>query len=340
MNATEKPKAFRLRKIALIVGVAALLNSCAEVQSQQKPIKIDGSSTVYPITSAIAKNYQKTNPNTKIETGFSGTTGGFRKFCAKEVDIADASRPINAQEMQACNKAGVRFIELPVAFDALTVVVNPQNTWAQDITVAELKRIWEPAAEGKITNWNQVRPGWPDRPLKLFGPGKDSGTFDYFTEAVVGKVDASRNDYTASEDDEVIAKGVIQDPNALGYFGLAYYEDNQGKLKAVPVNSGKGAIAPSLKTVEANQYQPLARPLFIYVNAKAAQDNPELKDFVKFYIKNAPQAVKTVGYVPLPEEGYRLAEVHFNRAKVGTVFDGKAQLDLTLAELLRKQAKF
>ncbi|XWK85947.1 MAG: PstS family phosphate ABC transporter substrate-binding protein [Phormidium sp.] len=340
MKLTKKPQAFRLRKFALIVGVAALLNSCTQVQSQQKPIKIDGSSTVYPITNAIAKNYQTTNPNAKVETSFSGTTGGFRKFCNKEVDIANASRPINTQEMQTCNQAGVRFIELPVAFDALTIVVHPQNNWAQNITVAELKRIWEPAAEGKITKWNQVRPQWPDRPLKLFGAGKDSGTFDYFTEAIMGKVDASRNDYVASEDDDELVKGVSQDPNALGYFGLAYYEENQGKLKAVPVNSGKGAIAPSLKTVEANQYQPLARPLFIYVNAKAAQDNPALKDFVKYYIKNAPQVVKTVGYVPLPEEGYRLAEVHFNRAKVGTVFDGKSQLDLTLAELLRKQAKF
>lgn len=340
MKATEKPQASRSKKIALIVGVTALLNSCTQVQSQQKPIKIDGSSTVYPITSAIAKNYQTTDPNTKVETGFSGTTGGLRKFCAKEVDIANASRPINAQEMQTCNQAGVRFIELPIAFDALTIVINPQNSWAQNINVAELKRIWEPAAQGKITNWNQVRSEWPNQPLKLFGPGKDSGTFDYFTEAVIGKVDASRTDYTASENDEVIAKGVMQDPNALGYFGLAYYKKNEGKLKAVPVNSGKGAIAPSLKTVEANQYQPLARPLFIYVNAKAAQNNPALRDFVKFYIKNAPQTVKTVGYVPLPEEGYRLGEVHFNRAKVGTVFDGKAQLDLTLAELLRKQAKF
>lgn len=340
MKVTEKPQVFRLKNFVLIAGVAALLNSCAEVQSQQKPIKIDGSSTVFPITNAIAKNYQTTNPNTKVETGFSGTTGGFRKFCTKEVDIANASRPINAQEMQTCNKAGVRFIELPVAFDALTIVVHPQNNWVKDITVAELKRIWEPAAEGKITNWNQVRPEWPDRPLKLFGPGKDSGTFDYFTEAVIGQVDDSRNDYTASENDDVIAKGVMQDPNALGYFGLAYYEENQGKLKAIPVNSGKGAIAPSLKTVESSQYQPLARPLFIYVNAKAAQDNPALRDFVKAYIKNAPQVVKTVGYVPLPAEGYRLAEVHFNRAKVGTVFDGKSQLDLTLAELLRKQAKF
>lgn len=340
MKATEKPKAFTLGKFALTIGVAALLNSCAGAQSQQQPVKIDGSSTVYPITDAIAKKFQAANPNAKVEVNFSGTTGGFRKFCAKETDISNASRPINTQEMQACNQAGVRFIELPVAFDALTIVVHPQNNWANNITTAELRKIWEPAAQGKIVKWNQVRASWPDRPIKLFGPGKDSGTFDYFTEAVVGKVDTSRSDYTASENDEVLAKGVSQDPNALGYFGFAYFEENENKLKAVPVDSGKGPITPSRKAVESNQYQPLARPLFIYVNAKAAQDNPQVKDFVNFYLKNASATAKSVGYIPLPPEGYQLAQIHYQRAKVGTVFEGKSQLNLTKSELLRKQAKF
>jgi phosphate transport system substrate-binding protein len=242
--------------------------------------------------------------------------------------------------MEACNKAGIRYYELPVAFDALTVVVNSKNDWIKDITVEELKKIWEPAAQGKITRWNQIRPNWPNRPLTLYGAGKDSGTFDYFTEATVGTAKASRTDYTASEDDTVLVQGVIKDENALGYFGLSYYEDNQSQLKAVGIDRGKGAVLPSRETVEKAQYNPLARPLFIYVNYNSAQNKVEVRNFVEFYMKKAPTLVSSVGYIPLPKEGYQLIYQHFYNGKVGTVFGGQAQLDLTIGELLRQQAKF
>lgn len=339
MNATVK-------RVALSLSILALTTSCTgqpklSAQAGQQPIKIDGSSTVFPITATIAQEFQKTKTNAvPVQVAFSGTSGGFQKFCAGETDISNASRPILNKEIEACRKAGVRYIELPIAFDALTVVVHPQNNWANDITVAELKKIWEPPAQGKITNWQQVRTSWPNKPLNLYGPGKDSGTFDYFTEAVVGQRDASRNDYTASEDDEVLVQGVSQDPNALGYFGYAYYEENQDKLKALAVNKGEGSVLPSRQTVEKAQYQPLSRPLFIYVNAKSAQNKPELRAFVEFYLKNAPTLVSSVGYVPLPAEAYHLDSVHFHRGKVGTVFAGQPDFNLTMSELLRKQAKF
>lgn len=309
---------------------------------QQALVKIDGSSTVYPISQAVLKQFQTTaiGKSSQVVASFSGTSGGFRKFCAGQTDINDASRPINTKEMATCRNNVVPYIELPIAFDAVTVAVNPQNTWATSITVAELRRMWEPAAQGKINRWNQVRAAWPDRPLKLFGPGKDSGTFDYFTEAIVGKVDASRTDYTASEDDDVLVKGVSQNPIGLGFFGFAYFEANQSKLKALAINSGKGPVLPSRQSVMRNQYQPLARPLFIYVNARAAQNKPGLRAFVEYYLKNAERIVGTVGYIPLPTDGYRLGQIHFTRGKVGTVFGGQAQINLTIEALLRKQAEF
>lgn len=242
--------------------------------------------------------------------------------------------------MEACNKGGVRYIELPIAFDALTVVVNPKNSWAKDITLAELKKMWSPAASLKITRWNQIRGNWPDQPLNLYGADRDSGTFDYFTEAVVGKAKASRNDYTASEDDNVLVQGVSKNLNSLGYFGFAYYEANKSQLKALAVDNGKGSVLPSRQTVEKAQYQPLSRPLFIYVNFKSAQNKPEVQDFVNFYLKKVPTLASSVGYVPLPDDAYHLDYVHFTKGKVGTVFAGEASLNLTLAELLRKQATF
>ncbi|UNU23242.1 PstS family phosphate ABC transporter substrate-binding protein [Microcoleus vaginatus] len=342
MNPVEKPKVSALSIIALTIGAIGLLNSCGQAQSpESQSIKIDGSSTVYPITDAIAKEYQNTNPKkASITVEFSGTGGGFRKFCAGETDISNASRPIRPGEMEACNKAGIRYYELPVAFDALTVVVNPKNSWAKDITVAELKKLWEPAAQGKITRWNQIRPSWPNQPITLYGAGKDSGTFDYFTEATVGTAKASRTDYTNSEDDNVLVQGVIKDPNALGYFGLSYYEANQTQLKALGIDNGKGPVLPSIETVEKAQYQPLARPLFIYVSYTAVQNKPEVGEFVQFYMKKAPSLVQSVGYIPLPSEGYQLIYKNFYNGKVGTVFGGKAQLDATIGELLRQQATF
>lgn len=303
-------------------------------------VKIDGSSTVFPITNAIAKVYEKANNQVQIRVGISGTSGGFKKFCAGEIDISNASRPILKEEMAACNQNKVRYIELPIAYDALTIAVHPQNTWAKDITVGELKKMWEPTAQGKITRWQQVRSSWPDRPLNLYGADKQSGTFDYFTEAIVGKARASRKDYVASEDDNFLVAGVSKDSNALGYFGFAYYEANQGKLEALAVDNGKGPVLPSRQTVEKNQYQPLSRPLFIYINFRSAQVNPAVKRFVDFYINQAPTLVSSVGYVPLPREGYHLDYVHFNRGKVGTVYGGEAQINLTIGELLRREARF
>lgn len=242
--------------------------------------------------------------------------------------------------MAACNQNKVRYFELPIAYDALTVAVHPQNTWAKDITVAELKKLWEPAAQGKITKWNQIRSSWPDRPIKLYGAGQQSGTFDYFTQAIVGKTGASRSDYVASEDDNVLVKGISKDPNALGYFGYAYYEANREQLKALAIDSGKGPVIPSRQTVEKAQYQPLSRPLFIYVNFSSMQRKPGVKKFVDYYIQQAPNLVNSVGYIPLPDEGYHLDYVHFNRGKIGTVFEGEAVLNLTIGELLRREAKF
>ena len=352
----------RTHRMAIAAGISALIASCTATSetsnsSQQSQnltqvsdaqittvstVKVDGSSTVYPITKAVAEDFRsgKEGNKAQVTVNFSGTSGGFKKFCAGETDISNASRPILTAEMAACNQNNVRYIELPVAFDALTIAIHPQNNWAKNISVAELKKIWEPGAEGKITSWKQVRSSWPDRPLKLYGAGKQSGTFDYFTEAIVGKAKASRSDYTASEDDEVLVQGVSKDPNALAYFGFAYYEANQSKLKALAVDNGKGSVLPSRQTVEKVQYQPLSRPLFIYVNARSAQVKPGVKNFVDFYIKQAPTLVSSVGYVPLPAEGYHLDNVYFNRGKVGTVFEGKAQIGLTIGELLRKEAKF
>jgi phosphate transport system substrate-binding protein len=304
-------------------------------------IKIDGSSTVYPITQAIAKDFPATTTNnTQVQVNISGTGGGFEKFCTGNIDINNASRPISQAEMGECNKNDIRYIELPIAFDALTIAVHPQNDWAKDITVAELKKIWEPAAEGKITRWNQIRSSWPDRPLNLYGAGKKSGTFDYFTEAIVGQEKASRNDYTASEDDDVLVDGINKDPNALGYFGYAYYEKNQDKLKVVAVNNGKGAVLPSQETVENSKYQPLSRPLFIYVNLWSSQNRGEVYKFVDFYLQKAPKIVNSVGSVPLPDEAYKIDYVHLHNGKAGTVFAGKPQFDLTIGELLRKQKEF
>ncbi|MBD2294859.1 PstS family phosphate ABC transporter substrate-binding protein [Anabaena sphaerica FACHB-251] len=349
----------KAQKLVLAVGILAIANSCTSTsdnsskiqQSSQtakaatsqtvSTIKIDGSSTVYPITQAIAKEFTaNTKNNTQVQVNISGTGGGFEKFCTGKIEINNASRPISQKEMAECNKNGVKYIELPIAFDALTIAVHPQNDWAKDITVAELKKMWEAAAEGKITKWNQIRSSWPDRPLNLYGAGKKSGTFDYFTEAILGKETTSRNDYTASEDDDVLVEGINKDPNALGYFGYAYYDKNQDKLKVVAINNGKGAILPSQETVAKSKYQPLSRPLFIYVNLWSSQNRGEIYKFIDFYLQKAPTIVNSVGSVPLPEEAYKIDYVHLHNGKAGTVFAGKSQFDLTIGELLRKQKEF
>ncbi len=284
-------------------------------------IVIDGSSTVFPISEAVAEEFRLQQPGVEVVVGISGTGGGFQKFCNGETDISDASRPIRQQEVERCRANGIDFIELPVAFDALTVVVNRSNDWVDCMKVDELKKMWEPAAQGVVTRWNQVNPAWPDRPLRLYGPGTDSGTFDYFTEAVVGKEDASRGDYTASEDDNVLVQGVAGDPNALGYFGLAYYLENRSRLKALKVDGGQGCVEPAVENVINGTYRPLSRPLFIYVSTQAAQ-RPEVQAFVDFYLDAASDLVREVGYVPLPRTAYDLARERWENRRTGTVFQG------------------
>jgi phosphate transport system substrate-binding protein len=324
--------------LASVAATVALTIPAVQSQSPAT-IKIDGSSTVYPITEAVAEEFQKTKRGTiRVTVGLSGTGGGFKKFCSGETDISNASRPIKASEREQCKKAGISYIELPVAFDALTVVVNKGNNWANSMTVAELKKMWEPAAQGKIKTWNQVNPKWPNAPLKLFGPGADSGTFDYFTEAINGKSRASRSDYTPSEDDNVLVQGVARDRNALGYFGYAYYEANKNRLKAVAINNGKGAVMPSRQTVENGKYEPLSRPIFIYVNAKAAQ-RADVKQFVEFYLNNGRRFVQEVKYVPLPQRAYQIALGHFKNRKLGSVFVGREIVGTTIDELLQLEAK-
>lgn len=265
-------------------------------------IEIDGSSTVFPITEAVAEEFRGIHPDVRINVGISGTGGGFKRFVVGETAISDASRPITQSEKDAAAKNGIEYVELRVAIDGLAVIVNPSNNWVDYLTVQELKMIWHP--NSTVHKWNDVRPSWPDRPITLYGPGTDSGTFDYFTEVVVGKARASRADYTASEDDNVLVQGIAGDTNALGYFGYAYYAENKNRLKIVPVDSGNGPITPSDETVRNGSYSPLSRPLFIYVNTKALQ-RPEVKGFVMFYLENAEQLAHEVGYTPLPSAIYQ-----------------------------------
>ncbi len=283
-----------------VTAAAALGISAPSAFSQSSVIQIDGSSTVFPISEAMAEEFMAENRGTQVTVGVSGTGGGFKKFCADELDITGASRPIKQEEIEACAAAGIEYVEMPVATDALTVVINHDNTWAEEMTLEQLKMMWEPAAEGTISRWNQIDPSWPNEPITLFGPGTDSGTFDYFTDEIVGEEGASRADYTASEDDNILVLGVARDVHALGYFGLAYYLENQDQLKSVAVEG----VLPTPENVENGTYVPLSRPLFMYVKKSSLETNPQVLSYVEFLLDNAAEIVPEVGYVPLSDDRY------------------------------------
>jgi phosphate transport system substrate-binding protein len=305
-------------------------------------IKVDGSSTVFVLSEAVAEEFRNAGNKARVTVGQSGTGGGFQKFCRGETDISDASRPIRPAEMQACKAAGINFYEIPVAYDGMAIVVSPKATWINEITVEELKKLWEPGAQGKVMRWNQVRAGWPDREIHLFGAGVDSGTYDYFTEAIAGKEGASRGDFTSSEDDNVLVQGVAGDELALGFLPFAYYNENKERLKLVPVDNkkaedGNGPIAPSFETIKNGTYQPLARPLFIYVSEKSLA-RPEVQQFVDFYISKVGDLAQDVGYVELGKEGYSLVAEHFKARRPGTIFgEGGSQVGVTIEQLLAKE---
>jgi len=281
-----------------------------EIATLSGTIKVDGSSTVFPITEAVVEEFRSVQPKVKVTIGVSGTGGGFKKFSRGETNLSNASRPIKDKEKAACEENNIKYLELEVAYDGLAVIIHPENDWVDHFTVEELKKIWEPAAQGKIMKWNQIRPEWPNEEMHLFGPGVASGTYDYFTEAVVGKSGSSRGDFTASEDDHVLVQGIAGDKFALGFFGLAYYSENKDKLKLIGVHNGEEIVKPSLETVKNGSYRPLSRPLFIYVNSTSVA-SPEVVEFVNFYIDNAGELSKDVGYIPLPAENYNAQKASF-----------------------------
>ena len=325
-----------------LAGVAALASLVASpALAQTKTIAIDGSSTVFPVAEAIAEEFQKSKKGQiRVTVGISGTGGGFKKFCRGETDISNGSRPILKEEIEACKKAGIEFYELPIAFDALTVAVSPKNTFLECVTVADLKKIWEPGAQGKVSQWSDVNPKWPNQKITLYGAGADSGTFDYFTEAVTGKAKSSRGDYTASEDDNVLVQGIENDANSLGYIPFAYYAPHAAKMKALAVDWGKGqgCVKPSLEAVLAGTYNPLSRPLFIYVSKKAAE-KPEVKEFVEFTMKNAIPLIKEVKYLPLPDRAYEGGMKKFRDGKTGSVFGGVPEVGISIDEVVSREAK-
>ncbi len=306
------------RLFSILLSVV-LLSACGsknsdhvegEAQKLTGEVKIDGSSTVYPITEAVAEEYRTQQPDVKVTVGVSGTGGGFKKFGRGETDINDASRSIKEQEAATCKESKINYVELKIAFDGLVIVVNKENKFVDHFTVAELKKMWEPDAQEKITKWNQIRPEWPAEEFHLYGPGVASGTYDYFTEAIVGKSGSSRGDYTASEDDNVLVQGIAGDKNGIGFFGLAYYEENKDNLKLAGVDNGKGVVLPTAETVKTGTYAPLSRPVFIYVSDVAAK-RAEVKDFVNFYLTHASSLVTDVGYIPLSGEEYNAETTRF-----------------------------
>ena len=320
----------------LVLGVMGALLLAASLGCSKPPIlKIDGSSTVFPITEAMAEEFQKKFGEFRVTVGISGTGGGFRKFCNREIDIANASRPIKPVEVEACAKNNVEYIELPVAFDGLAIVVNSDNDWVDFVTLEELKRIWEPGSTVKM--WSDVRPLWPQEDIKLAGADTDSGTFDYFTKAIVGGAGASRPDYTASADDNVLVQAVALEKFALGYLGFAFFAENVDRLKLVPVNGGKGPVAPSRETINNNTYVPLSRPLFIYVRSEVAQ-RPEVREFVNFYLSpENGEFLRETGYVEFPDRLYEIVQDRFGRGVTGSIFRGEgSQIGVSLDDLLEK----
>jgi len=321
---------------AVAAAVAALALSAGAANAQQAfTIQIDGSSTVFPLAEAVAEAFQQqTQGRVRVTVGESGTGGGFRKFCRGETHISNASRPISASEMATCRAAGIQYVEIPVAFDALTVVVHPSNP-LRSITVEQLRQIWRPEAQGQVTNWRQVNPSFPDLPLVLFGPGSASGTFDYFTEAVNGRARASRTDYTPSEDDNVIVQGVATNNGGMGYFGLAYYEENRSRLRALAIDSGAGPVEPSRQTAENGSYAPLSRPMFIYINA-AALRRPQVQQFAQYFVNNASRYSAQVGYIPLPAAAYQTYLQRVQSRTQGTAFGGRQAIGVTIAEVMAR----
>ena len=302
-------------------GTSGTSGAAADTKISGK-IQGDGSSTVFPISEAVAEEFGKQYPNVQVTVGVSGTGGGFKKFIAGDSVMQNASRPIKAEEAEKMKAAKREFIEIPIAYDGLSVVVNPKNTWAKCLTTEELKKVWDKGS--KVNNWSQVRAGFPNRPMKLYGAGTDSGTFDYFTDEINGKEGQSRADYTASEDDNTLVQGVSRDVGALGYFGHAYAEENKTTVTAIGVNGGDGCVEPTSESIIGGTYKPLARPLFLYVERKAA-DRPEVKAFVEYYLENAPKLVSSVGYVPLPDNVYAAAKKRFADRKVGTVYNAQSK---------------
>lgn len=307
----RKSRILVLGALAILATSAIVVSGCKDSKTKQGPsnnksqlkgtVSSDGSSTVFPITEAVGEEFQIENPKVRVTVGLSGTGGGFKKFAAAEIDISNASRTIKPDEAELAKNNNVKYEEFSVAYDGLSILVNPSNNFAKNITVEELKKIWEP--KSKVKTWKDVRSDWPDRKIHLYGPGTDSGTFDYFTKEIVGEEKASRADYTASEDDNVLVQGIAGDKDSLGYFGFAYFEENKDKLKLVPVDSGDGPVAPSRETILDGTYKPLSRPLYIYVNLKSLK-RPEVESFIKFYLENGAVLAEQVGYIPLPEKEY------------------------------------
>jgi len=316
--------------LASAFGCAPREKDGSATAAAEKAVRVDGSSTVYPITEAVAEEFRTPHPDIRVTVGISGTGGGFKKFSAGEIDIADASRPIKPEEAAAAQAASIDYIELPIAYDGLTLVVNHDNTFVDHLSIEELHKIWAP--ESQVKKWSEVRSGWPDEELHLYGAGHDSGTFDYFTEVVNGKAQACRADYTASEDDNVLVQGVAGDKNSLGFFGFAYYAENQDKLRAVPIMTDGGPVAPSHDTIANGTYKPLSRPIFIYAATKAAE-RPEVQTFVTFYLDNAPKLVSQVGYVALSEQLYAAMKTRFGSKVTGSVYASPDSKGKTLDQL-------